>query len=229
MKSKNLVSLSVAAVFTVLSITGLLIYFGQSGHTVEHTHAWFGVLFVAAAIFHIINNWSSIKGYSTDKKAGGIRRELVIASLVALLFLGGIVADLPGFKALPNGGKALFGKKRGPGGPGGPGGPEGRPSPPNGEGRPEGERGEGAIGGAEQATLTKTTIDSIARQMVAQHLAANARTIQFDTTAALSHNVILAQGTATPTKLGSAKFRFTQVLTLINHEWKVAAKQTSPL
>ncbi|MBO0938381.1 DUF4405 domain-containing protein [Fibrella sp. HMF5335] len=219
MKSKNLVSLSVAAVFTVLAITGLLIYFGQGSHVVEHTHAWFGVLFVAAAVFHIVNNWSSIKGYSTDKKTGGIRRELIVASVVALLFLGGIAADLPGFKALPNGGKALFGKKR----PGGPGGPEGRPGPPN------GERGEGNRNGAEQAVLTSAAIDSIARQMVAQQLAANAQTIQFDTTAALGHDVILAQGTATSTKPGSAKFRFTQVLTLADHVWKVAAKQTAPL
>ena len=225
MKSKNLVSLSVAAVFAVLSITGLLIYFGQGSHTVEHTHAWFGVLFVTAAIFHIVNNWASLKGYSTDRKVGGIRRELIVASVVALLFLVGIAADLPGFKALPNGGKALFGKKRPPGS------PEGRPGQPKGE-RGEGyggERGEGAAGGAEQATLTKTAIDSIARKMVAQYLAANAQTIQFDTTTALGHNVILAQGTATPTKAGSAKFRFTQVLTLADHEWKVAAKQTSPL
>ncbi|MBO0933813.1 DUF4405 domain-containing protein [Fibrella aquatilis] len=224
MKSKNLVSLSVATVFAVLSITGLLIYFGQGSHLVEHTHAWFGVLFVAAAIFHIVNNWASIKGYSTDKKTGGIRRELIVASVVALLFLGGIAADLPGFKALPNGGKALFGKKRGPGG------PEGRPGPPNGqrgEG-PEGPDGERGMG-AEQAVLTKTAIDSIARQMVAQHLAANAQTIRFDTTAALGHNVILAQGTATPAKPGSAKFRFTQVITLADHQWKVAAKQTAPL
>ena len=225
MKSKNLVSLSVAAVFAVLSITGLLIYFGQGSHTVEHTHAWFGVLFVAAAVFHIVNNWASLKGYSTDRKVGGIRRELIVASVVALLFLVGIAADLPGFKALPNGGKALFGKKRPLDG------PEGRPRPPNGE-RGEGsggERGEGAAGGAEQATLTKTAIDSIARKMVAQHLTANAQTILFDTTTTLGHNVILAQGTATPTKIGSAKFRFTQVLTLADHEWKVAAKQTSPL
>ena len=202
MKSKNLVSLSVAAVFIVLSITGLLTYFGQESHTVEHTHAWFGVLFVAAAIFHIVNNWASLKGYSTDRKVGGIRRELIVASVVALLFLVGIAANLPGFKALPNGGKVLFGKKRPPGG------PEGRPGPPNGEGS-GGERGEG---GDEQATLTKTAIDSIARKMVAQHLAANAQTILFDITTAPGHNVILAQGTATPTKVGSAKFRFTHAL-----------------
>ncbi|WP_375445869.1 DUF4405 domain-containing protein [uncultured Fibrella sp.] len=108
MKKKNLVSLMVAAVFTVLSVTGLLIYFGQSNHTIDHTHAWFGMLFFTAAVFHIVNNWSSIKGYSTDRKTGGIKRELVVALAVVVLFAGGISADLPVFKDLANAGKKLF-------------------------------------------------------------------------------------------------------------------------
>ncbi|MBC7572531.1 MAG: DUF4405 domain-containing protein, partial [Spirosoma sp.] len=77
MKAKNLVSLSVSAAFAVLSVTGLLIYFGQGNHTIDHTHAWFGVLFVSAAGFHIVNNWSSIKGYSVNRREGGIRKELI--------------------------------------------------------------------------------------------------------------------------------------------------------
>ncbi|MEZ0538910.1 DUF4405 domain-containing protein [Fibrella arboris] len=112
MKQKNLVSLMVAAVFTVLSISGLLIYFGQSNHTIDHTHAWFGILFFAAAVFHIVNNWSSIKGYSTDRRTGGVKRELVISALVALVFAGGIAADLPVFKDLANAGKKLFRPER---------------------------------------------------------------------------------------------------------------------
>ncbi len=112
MKSKNLVSLSVAAVFTVLSVTGLLIYFGQGNHTIDHTHAWFGILFVSAAIFHIVNNWPSLKGYSTDRKEGGIRRELVIPSLIVVLFATGIALDWPVFKDLANAGKRAFGPKK---------------------------------------------------------------------------------------------------------------------
>ena len=107
MKSKNLVSLSVALVFLVLFVTGLLIYFAQGSHAVEHIHAWFGILFVAAAVFHIVNNWSSIMGYSKDRRTGGIRREFVIPALVALVFAGGIAADLPVFGKLANAGKTL--------------------------------------------------------------------------------------------------------------------------
>jgi Domain of unknown function (DUF4405) len=112
MKAKNLVSLSVAAVFAVLSGTGLLIYFGQSNHTIDHTHAWFGILFFGAAVFHIVNNWPSLKAYSTDRKAGGVRRELVLPSAVVLLFTLGIALDWPVFKDLANAGKKAFGPKR---------------------------------------------------------------------------------------------------------------------
>ena len=112
MKSKNLVSLSVSTAFAILSITGLLIYFGQSNHTIDHTHAWFGVLFVGAAVFHIVNNWSSIKGYSVNRREGGIRRELILPSALVLLFVAGIALDWPVFKDLANAGKRAFGPKR---------------------------------------------------------------------------------------------------------------------
>ncbi len=190
MKSKNLVSLSVAAVFTVLSITGLLIYLGQGNHFVEHTHAWFGVLFVGAAVFHIINNWSSIKGYSTDRKTGGIKRELILPVAVVALFVAGTAFDWPVFKDLANAGKQAFGPKR--------------------------EKKEG---------LSKTAIDSIARQMVATQTKVDAQTIRFDTTAALGDNVIIAQGTASGPTPDTTTFRFTEILTLDKNEWKVAAEQ----
>ena len=189
MKSKNLVSLSVAAVFTVLSITGLLIYLGQGNHFIEHTHAWFGVLFFGAAVFHIINNWSSIKGYSTDWRTGGIKRELILPVAVVALFVAGTAFDWPVFKDLANVGKNAF--------------------------RPEKPKKEG---------LSKISIDSIARQMVATHTNIDAQTIRFDTTAALSETVIVAQGTASRARPDTAPFRFMEVLTLDKNKWKVAVE-----
>lgn len=117
MKSKNLVSLSVAAVFLVLAITGLLIYFGQGTHVVEHTHAWFGILFVTAAIFHIVNNWSSLVGYAKNRRSGSIQKELVLPVLVVLIFAAGIGFGVPVFDKLANAGKNLVRgeqPKRGP-------------------------------------------------------------------------------------------------------------------
>ncbi len=117
MKSKNLVSLSVAAVFFVLAITGVLIYFGQGGHIVDHTHAWFGILFVTAAVFHIVNNWASIVGYSKNRRTGSIQKELVIPVVIAAVFAAGIGFDLPVFKKLANAGKDLVRGERPRGGP----------------------------------------------------------------------------------------------------------------
>ncbi|WP_080055592.1 DUF4405 domain-containing protein [Spirosoma aerolatum] len=105
MKSKNLVSLFVAAIFLVLAATGLLIYFGQGSHIVDHTHAWFGMLFVTAAIFHIVNNWSSLVGYSRNRRTGSLQKELILPILVAIVFAAGIGFDVPVFNKLANAGK----------------------------------------------------------------------------------------------------------------------------
>ncbi len=112
MKQKNLVSLSVALVFIGLSITGLLIYFGQKSRGIEHTHAWFGVLFVAAAVFHIVNNWSSLKGYTVARRNGAVQREFVVPALVVGAFAAGIGFNVPAFDALANAGKKLFAGER---------------------------------------------------------------------------------------------------------------------
>ena len=117
MKSKNLVSLSVAAVFFVLSITGLLIYFGQGGYVIDHTHAWFGILFATVAVFHIVNNWASIVGYSKNRRTGSIQKELVFPVVIVAVFAAGIGFDLPVFKKLGNAGKDLVRGERPRGGP----------------------------------------------------------------------------------------------------------------
>ncbi len=117
MKSKNLVSLSVAAVFFVLATTGLLIYFGQGSHVVEHTHAWFGILFFMAAVFHIVNNWSSIVGYTKNRRTGGIQKEFAIPAIIVIIFAAGIGFDLPVFSKLANAGKDLMRGDKPRGGP----------------------------------------------------------------------------------------------------------------
>ncbi|MFD2933407.1 DUF4405 domain-containing protein [Spirosoma flavum] len=117
MKSKNLVSLSIAVVFLVLATTGLLIYFGQGSHIIDHTHAWFGVMFVAAAVFHIVNNWSSITGYTKDRRTGGVRKEFIIPAIIVIIFAAGIGFDLPVFSKLANAGKNLVRGDKPRGGP----------------------------------------------------------------------------------------------------------------
>ncbi|GAB4044220.1 DUF4405 domain-containing protein [Spirosoma litoris] len=108
MKSKNLVSLFVATIFFVLAITGLLIYFGQGSHIVDHTHAWFGILFFIAAVFHIVNNWSSLVGYTKNRRTGAIQKEFVLPAIIVVIFAAGIGFDVPVFDKLANAGKNLF-------------------------------------------------------------------------------------------------------------------------
>lgn len=94
MKKKNIISLSVAFAFLALSITGLLIFAKQDPHFVKITHTIFGLIFVGFAIFHILNNWSSIVSYSKDKKVGKFQKELVIAAAVFGVVLIGSVTEV---------------------------------------------------------------------------------------------------------------------------------------
>ncbi len=113
MKSKNLISLTLALAFLAMGVTGLFLYFGQKQwHAVETLHILFGVLFLGFAIFHILNNWSSIKGYSKSKKENKWQKELGVASLIFVIFMVGGALELGPFKALAHGGKILFGAKR---------------------------------------------------------------------------------------------------------------------
>ena len=99
MKRKNIISLSVAFAFLSLSITGILLYIKQKAHAVEITHTVFGLIFVGFAIFHIVNNWSSIMGYSktrtSEKTSGGkFKKEFIIAFLVFGVVLAGTASEI---------------------------------------------------------------------------------------------------------------------------------------
>jgi hypothetical protein len=109
MKKKNIISLSVAFAFLSLSITGILLYVKQKAHAVEITHTIFGLIFVGFAIFHIINNWSSITGYTKEKKSGKFQKEFTIAGLVFGLVLVGTVTEV--LEPVAEAGR-VFAKKR---------------------------------------------------------------------------------------------------------------------
>jgi hypothetical protein len=61
---KSLVSLSIAACFVALAVTGVLLYFVRHGETTAALHTSFGALFLVAAVLHIRNNFKSIRTYS---------------------------------------------------------------------------------------------------------------------------------------------------------------------
>lgn len=109
MKKKNLISLSVAFAFLALSITGILLYVKQKAHAVEMTHTIFGLIFVSFAIFHIINNWSSITGYSKERKSGKIQKELIISGIAFLVILVAAATEL--LEPVAEAGRIFAGKK----------------------------------------------------------------------------------------------------------------------
>ena len=234
MKAKNLVSLSVAAVFLVLSVTGLLIYFGQGNHTVDHTHAWFGMLFFAAAVFHIINNWSSIKGYSVSRKTVGLRRELIVPVLIAALFTVGIAADWPVFKDLANAGKKLFPREKKK---------EMSQAAVDSIANRVTADYTAAINAGDTAALAKNTSshatistetgavvtgDELLKSLKASPNA-DKLTARIDQATALDDNVIVAHGTATRANPAGASLRFTNVLKQEDRHWRIVAAQMALL
>jgi hypothetical protein len=116
MKKKNIISLSIALAFLFLSMTGLLLYFGLKPGFVTAIHVLLGLVFIGFVVFHIKNNWPSLKVYTKDRKAGGIKREFLVAAAVVSVFLLGAGFGLPPFEEIQHFGEDLT---RGGGGKGG--------------------------------------------------------------------------------------------------------------
>lgn len=110
-KNKNLISLVVAGAFFILGISGILMWLKQKPHVVEMTHTMFGLLFISIAIFHIVNNWGSLKAYSKDKVSGSIKKELLVASSIVGLIL--ILSVTEVLEPVAEFGR-IFAKKQGP-------------------------------------------------------------------------------------------------------------------
>ena len=95
MKRKHIISLTIAIAFCGLSITGLLLWVKIKPHFVEITHTVAGLLFIGFAIYHIVNNWGSIVGYTKSKKTGGVHKEFWVAAAIAgVVLVGGLTEVL---------------------------------------------------------------------------------------------------------------------------------------
>lgn len=112
MKKKNIISLFIAFAFLFLAGTGLSLYFGIKPEPVTAIHVLLGLLFVGFAIFHIKNNWGSLKVYTKDRQAGNIKKEFLVAAGVVLIFLLGAGFALPPFEEIQHFGEDLTRGKR---------------------------------------------------------------------------------------------------------------------
>ena len=105
-KVKNLISISIAGAFLVISVTGVLMYFFKHEDLTSSLHTLFGIVFVVYAIFHISNNWKSLKAYSVQKKAETgkrpVKAEMVLGITVLALVFSGIYYGLPPFSTVYN-------------------------------------------------------------------------------------------------------------------------------
>jgi Domain of unknown function (DUF4405) len=109
MKRKNIISLTIGFAFLSIAITGILLYVKQKAHAVEITHTIFGLIFIGFAIFHIVNNWSSITGYSKERKTGKFQKEFIVAaSIFGVVLIGGVTEIL---EPVAEAGR-IFAKKR---------------------------------------------------------------------------------------------------------------------
>jgi hypothetical protein len=65
-------------------------------------HLTAAALFLFAALLHLVFNWKVLKGYIKLRKVTGLRlkRELVAAAVVSLLFVMGTLAQVPPFSTL---------------------------------------------------------------------------------------------------------------------------------
>jgi hypothetical protein len=107
MKRKNLVSLTIAFAIVCSGMTGLLLYFGLKPQAVTAIHVLFGLLFVGFVIFHIKNNWSSLKVYTKERKSSAIHKEFYLAAGIAIVVLAGAGFNLPPFGELVHAGEEL--------------------------------------------------------------------------------------------------------------------------
>ncbi|WP_422360883.1 DUF4405 domain-containing protein [Reichenbachiella sp.] len=67
MRYKNLVSLLMACCFLVLAVSGILSFFIDYSRPLATIHTVFGHLFIVCTGLHLINNWPSLRSYSSKK------------------------------------------------------------------------------------------------------------------------------------------------------------------
>ncbi|MFC1563487.1 DUF4405 domain-containing protein [candidate division KSB1 bacterium] len=103
-KTKSFVTFTVAWIFIVITITGIIIYFTPAGRIAHWTswtfwgltknewqgiHVVFSALFVIFMVLHLFFNWKVLKSYLKSKAVEGIRlkRELALATIITVVFM----------------------------------------------------------------------------------------------------------------------------------------------
>lgn len=83
--------------FVVIALTGILLFFHLQERLVKSAHEWLGLVFVAAAVFHVVRNWSAFASLLTKTRT-------LLIFLVVLIATGAFIvsaANAPGGRGNP--------------------------------------------------------------------------------------------------------------------------------
>lgn len=83
MRSKPIISALVGTSFLGLSVTGIYLFFTKSDGEIIFIHVLLGGIFLLVALFHVRNNFLSLKGY-LSKRIVKICLGLLIATIIFL-------------------------------------------------------------------------------------------------------------------------------------------------
>lgn len=113
MNKRKIISLSIFFVFGVISVTGLIMYLVPYNRVTAALHTVFGALFIVLAIWHLTNNFISIKSYTLKRGSKRITRNFLVVSLAVIsLVLYGVANGSP-FQGAYNFGNELRNTQRG--------------------------------------------------------------------------------------------------------------------
>lgn len=98
--SRKAVSLSIALIFLVLSLTGVLSYFKEYSRVLATVHTTFGILFIVGVLFHLFNNFKPLKAYSKS-------RVLLFILAIGAIVLAGTLFQTEPFLTIMDKGAAL--------------------------------------------------------------------------------------------------------------------------
>jgi len=79
---RPLVTTLTTLLFVIIGITGVLIFFHLGGTSAKVLHEWIGLVFVLAALFHLMQNWRSLKSHLKKPAVYGPLVAVSIASAV---------------------------------------------------------------------------------------------------------------------------------------------------
>ncbi|WP_106794000.1 DUF4405 domain-containing protein [Aquimarina sp. Aq78] len=100
MKSRKLVSISIALIFLIVSITGVLMYIKPYYKITASMHTVFGFLFSILVVFHITNNIKPLKMYSINSKNNFLNVRFITLLFIAGILFTGLLFNVSGFNKI---------------------------------------------------------------------------------------------------------------------------------